>query len=183
MREDAIFLRREPFRIFFPLAVVLGGIGAGHWLLYATGVTATYSGFAHGLIMTQAFMMALAIGFLLTALPRRTQSPPPSALEIAIAFAALIVVTASALTGRWVLGQLAYAGVFVLLLQFALRRFLGQGAGRRPPASFVLVPIGVAHGVVGAVLIALCLVPAFLLPRRKPSPAETEVASEAMLAH
>jgi hypothetical protein len=33
------------------------------------------------------------------------------------------------------------------------------------------------------VLIALCLVPAFLLPRRKPSPAETEVASEAMLAH
>jgi EmrB/QacA subfamily drug resistance transporter len=37
--------------------------------------------------------------------------------------------------------------------------------------------------ILGAVLIALCLVPAFLLPRRKPSPAETEVASEAMLAH
>jgi EmrB/QacA subfamily drug resistance transporter len=37
--------------------------------------------------------------------------------------------------------------------------------------------------ILGAVLIALCLVPAFLLPRRKASPVEAEVAPEAMLAH
>ncbi len=151
--------RREPFRIFFPLAVVLGWIGVGHWLLYATGVTTTYSGFLHGQVMTQAFMMALAVGFLLTAVPRRTQSPPPSALETTIAFLALLTITAAALAGRWALAQFAYAGLFVLLLQFAVRRFLGQGAARRPPASFVLVPIAVADGLVGAVLIVVATRP------------------------
>ena len=38
---------REPFRIFFPLAVLLGWVGVGHWLLYTLGVTASYSGFLH----------------------------------------------------------------------------------------------------------------------------------------
>lgn len=145
--------RREPFRVFFPLAVLIGWIGVGHWLLYATGLTETYSGFLHGQVMTQAFMMALAVGFLLTALPRRTQSAPPSALEMVIALVALGTVTTAALMGRWALAQGAYAGLFLVLLQFAVRRFLGQGAARRPPASFVLVPIAVAHGLAGAMLI------------------------------
>lgn len=151
--------RREPFRIFFPLAVVLGTIGVGHWLGYATGVTVTYSGFLHGQVMAQAFMMAFATGFLLTAVPRRTQSAPPSTIEIAIALVALVTVTAGALLGRWALAQVAYAGLFALLLQFAVRRFLGYGAARRPPASFVLVPIGVAHGVAGALLIVVATRP------------------------
>ncbi len=68
--------RREPFRIFFPLAVLLGWVGVGHWWLYTLGITATFSGFLHGQVMMQGFMMALAMGFLLTALPRRTQGPP-----------------------------------------------------------------------------------------------------------
>ncbi len=156
---QSIEWRREPFRIFFPLAVLLGWIGVGHWLLYATGITTTYSGFLHGQVMTQAFMMALAVGFLLTALPRRTQSPPPSALEITIALLALGTITAAVLAGRWALAQLAYAGLFLLLLQFAVRRFLGHGAGRRPPASFVLVPIGVAQGLGGALAIIVATRP------------------------
>jgi len=140
--------------MFFPFAVLIGWIGVGHWLLYATGLTATYSGFLHGQVMTQAFMMALAVGFLMTALPRRTQSAPPSPLEVAIAFVTLATVTAAALMGRWALAQGAYAGLFLVLLQFAVRRFIGHGAKRRPPASFVLVPIAVAHGLAGALLIA-----------------------------
>ena len=147
--------RREPFRIFFPLAVLLGWIGVGHWLLYTVGITATFSGFLHGQVMMQAFMMALAIGFLLTALPRRTQGPPPSALEIGLAIVALLTITAAALGQRWVLAQLTYAALFLLLLQFAVRRFVGHTAGRRPPASFVLVPIAVAHGLAGAMLIVV----------------------------
>lgn len=146
--------RREPFRIFFPLAVVLGWIGVGHWLLYVLGVTSSFSGFFHGQVMMQAFMMAFALGFLLTAVPRRTQSAPPTALEIAIGAGALVVVVIAALAEQWALAQLAYAAIFVLMLQFALRRFLTRTAGRRPPASFVLVPIAVAHGLAGALLIA-----------------------------
>ena len=151
--------RREPFRLFFPLAVLLGWIGVGHWLLYTLGVTSSFSGFLHGQVMMQAFMMAFAVGFLLTAVPRRTQAAPPSTLEIGAAIVALVTVAAAALRERWALAQLAYVALVLVLLQFAVRRFRSGGGARRPPASFVLVPIAVAHGLVGAVLIALASVP------------------------
>ncbi|HXQ22267.1 MAG TPA: NnrS family protein [Candidatus Acidoferrales bacterium] len=147
--------RREPFRIFFPLGVLLAWLGISHWLLYAIGATTTYSCLFHGLVQMQAFMMAFAIGFLLTALPRRTQTKPVSAGEIAAMATALIVVAGAAMVEWWMIVEAAYAALFVLLLQFAIRRFLGREAGRRPPAAFVLIPFGVAHGVGGAVLIVV----------------------------
>jgi uncharacterized protein involved in response to NO len=146
---------REPFRLFFPLAVLIGWIGVGHWLLYALGVTSTFSGFLHGQLMMQAFMMAFAVGFLMTAVPRRTQASPPSTFEIGAAIAGLLAFVVAVLAQHWALAQLAYVGIFMLLLQFAVRRFMRGGGARRPPASFVLVPIGVAHGLAGAALIAL----------------------------
>jgi uncharacterized protein involved in response to NO len=66
-----------------------------------------------------------------------------------------VTIVVAALVQRWVLAQLAYAAIFVVMLQFALRRFLARSSGRRPPASFVLVPMAVAHGLAGALLIAL----------------------------
>ena len=145
--------RREAFRIFFPLGVLLAWIGIGHWLLYAIGAAATYSCMFHGLVQMESFMMAFAVGFLLTALPRRTQTPPATAAELALFVAALVIITVAALFERWAITQLAYLSVLALLLQFAIRRFIGRGAGRRPPAAFVLVPLAALHGIVGALLI------------------------------
>jgi uncharacterized protein involved in response to NO len=151
--------RREPFRVFFPLAVVLGWVGIGHWLLYVAGVTTSYSCLFHGLVQVQAFLMAFALGFLFTAIPRRTSSAPPSTLELGVAVIGLCIVVAAAVAERWALAELAYAILFVLLLQFAVRRFLGGGAARRPPAAFVLIPIGMLHGLAGAALIAASSLP------------------------
>jgi uncharacterized protein involved in response to NO len=146
--------RSEPFRIFFPLGVVIAWLGIGHWLLYATGVTTSYSCQGHGLVQVEAFLMAFAVGFLLTALPRRTQGPPPSSVEITAAAVLLIANAALLATGHRVAAQAPYVLLFVLLLQFALRRFSRRAAGRRPPAAFVLIPIGVLHGLSGAALVA-----------------------------
>lgn len=146
--------RAEPFRLFFPLGVILGGIGVSHWVLYGTGMTSTYSCAVHGAVQMQAFMMAFALGFLLTALPRRTRSAPPSAVEMWVLAVALIVTTVAALRESWVLAEAGYAIQFLVLLQFAVRRFLGRAANRRPPAAFVLIPIGIVHGLVGAAAIA-----------------------------
>jgi hypothetical protein len=102
----------------------------------------------------QAFMMSFAVGFLFTALPRRTRSAPPSAIEMVIMVAALIVTAGGALAERWWLGQVGYGVVFLTLLQFAVRRFLGRTAARRPPAAFVLIPLAMAQGLAGCGLIA-----------------------------
>ncbi len=155
MPEAPSIWRAEPFRIFFPLGVLFAWIGVGHWLMYTTGVSSTYSCKIHGLIQMQAFMLAFAVGFLLTAVPRRTQTPPVSAVEMLALAAALIVSTAGALAEQWIVSEIAYAGVFALLAQFALRRFIGRAVVRRPPAAFVMVPIAALHGIIGAVLVAL----------------------------
>jgi uncharacterized protein involved in response to NO len=144
--------RAEPFRLFFPLAVLLGWVGVGHWLTYGLGLTATYSCLFHGLVQMQAFMMAFAAGFLLTAIPRRTGTAAPSSVELTIAAAAPVITVAAGAAERWVVAELAYVVLFGVLLVFAIRRFLTARA-RRPPAAFVLIPLGVAHGLAGAALL------------------------------
>jgi hypothetical protein len=144
----------EPFRIFFPLAVLFGWIGVGHWLTYAIGVTTTYSCEFHGLVQMQAFMMAFAVGFLLTAVPRRTQTQPISKIEMSALDGALAITTIAAFADRWILSEISYGAIFLMLGQFAVRRFIERAAGRRPPAAFVLVPIAALQGFAGAALIA-----------------------------
>lgn len=146
--------QHEPFRLFFPLAVVLGWAGTGHWLLYALGVTKTYSCLAHGLVQMEAFMPSLAVGFLLTALPRRTQSAPPSHGELALVAATLVLAAGAALAERIVLAEVAYAVLLLVLGRFAVPRLRGRDARRRPPAAFVLVPLALLNGAAGAALLA-----------------------------
>jgi uncharacterized protein involved in response to NO len=100
--------RSEPFRAFFPLGVLLGWVGIGHWLLYSVGMTATYSCMLHGLVQTQAFLMAFAVGFLMTALPRRTQASPASAGELWLAAAALTTTAVAATSDRWAIAEISY---------------------------------------------------------------------------
>jgi uncharacterized protein involved in response to NO len=145
--------RSEPFRAFFPLGVLLGWVGIGHWLLYSIGMTATYSCMLHGLVQTQGFLMAFAVGFLMTALPRRTQAPPASAGELWLAAAALTTTAVAATAARWAIAEISYVVVLLILLEFAVRRFLARTSGRRPPAAFVLIPFAFLHGLGGAGLI------------------------------
>jgi uncharacterized protein involved in response to NO len=142
--------RREPFRPFFPLGVLLGWVGISHWVFYATGITSTYSCMLHGLVQTQGFLMAFAVGFLMTALPRRTLASPASAPEMWLVAAALTSVVAAAMAERWTVVEIGYVIVLLVLLQFAVRRFLGRASGRRPPAAFVLIPFAFLHGIAGA---------------------------------
>ena len=148
--DAAMGWSREPFRPFFPLGVLLGWVGISHWLLYALGITATYSCMLHGLVQTQGFLMAFAVGFLMTALPRRTQAAPAATAELWIAAAALTTTVLAATAERWAVAELGYVVVLVLLLEFAVRRFLGRASGRRPPAPFVLIPFAFLHGIAGA---------------------------------
>ena len=151
--------RTEPFRFFFPVGVLLAWVGIGHWLLYSLGVTQTYSCQLHGLVQMQGFMMAFAIGFLLTAIPRRTQTSPPSGGEMGLLATALGTTTVAAVAERWIVAETAYLALFVLLLRFALRRLRAAEGARRPPAAFVLIPFAILHGVVGGVLVLTATLP------------------------
>jgi uncharacterized protein involved in response to NO len=146
--------RREPFRIFFPLGIGLAWLGIGHWIAYWAGWIGTYSCTAHGLVQIQGFLLAFALGFLLTAIPRRTSSEPASALGIVGAALALVVASGAAFLERWWIAEGCTIAVLLGVVGFARRRFVAGGGGRRPPAAFVLLPLGLACAVGGGALVA-----------------------------
>ena len=146
-------LRNEPFRIFFPLGFLLGVAGVSHWVLLSAGALGRYLAAFHATTQMQSFLLAFASGFLLTAIPKRTRSNPASWGEIALLVVLLPSVSLAALFGATALSQLFYAGVLLVLVQFAGRRFASRAAGRRPPASFVLVPLGLLAGFAGAIML------------------------------
>src|SRR3989338_4311737 len=77
-------LRREPFRLFFPLGTLLGLVGINHWLVYALGWAGSSSGFFHAGIQVGGYMLGFIAGFLLTALPRFASTAPASSAELAV---------------------------------------------------------------------------------------------------
>jgi uncharacterized protein involved in response to NO len=85
--------------------------------------------------------------------PKRTRTAPASWPEIAALGVLVPAVSLGALFDHLALAEVAYLGAIGLLVQFAVRRFLGRAAGRRPPASFAAVPVGLLAGVAGAALI------------------------------
>ena len=62
--------RGEPFRVLFPLGLVLGIVGVALWPLYALGWIAIYPAIAHQRIMIEGFVTSFVIGFLGTAMSR-----------------------------------------------------------------------------------------------------------------
>lgn len=145
---------REPFRVFFPLGIGLAWLGIGHWLAYYRGWISTYSCAAHGLVQIQGFLLAFALGFLLTAIPRRTATEPASGVAIVAAGLLLVISTVATFLERWWLAEGTMVVVLIGVVGFARARFMASGGSRRPPAAFVLLPLGLLCAVIGGVLVA-----------------------------
>ena len=121
--------RTDPYRVLFPLGVLLAWAGVLHWLLLATGVIGEYRSIFHAFAQIEGFMTCFAVGFLFTLIPRRTATAPPAAWQMAVGVAAPIAITAGAWYERWALSQLPWLLLMGVLIQFAVGRF-------RAPARF-----------------------------------------------
>src|SRR5690242_1279298 len=93
-------LVRDPWRLFFPLGVLLGWTGVLHWFFYAVGLSDAYRAVFHATAQIQGFLTCIAMGFLYTFIPRRTGTSPPSLPEIAAAAATPVAATLAAWFGR-----------------------------------------------------------------------------------
>jgi len=140
----------EPFRILFPVGMLLGLIGILLWPAWVWKVTDVYPGLAHSRIMIQGHMTAFVIGFLGTALPRMLRVPRLRATG-SIAWACGLVVASLLHGGGWqIAGDALYLITFgsfvgVIALRARQRRDL-------PPPAFVLTAGGVACALLGTAL-------------------------------
>jgi hypothetical protein len=140
IRNSFKFPWREPFRVLFPLGIGLAWLGIGHWIAYWAGWIGTYSCTAHGLVQIQGFLLAFAVGFLLTAIPRRTASEPASAAAIVGAAVALVVASGAAFLERWWIAEGCTIAVLVGIVAL-LAGASSRGGGRRPRGIRAL-PLG-----------------------------------------
>lgn len=150
LSPDAPSWCREPYRLLFPLGIALSWVGIGHWLVFATLKIGGYNSVAHAITQIQGFMTCFAVGFLLTAIPRRTGTAGPAPWQMGVACAAPVVTTLSAFVGWIALSQVAWLAVVATLLAFMIRRFRSPDARRKPPNSFVWLPLSFIAALVGA---------------------------------
>jgi uncharacterized protein involved in response to NO len=140
----------DPYRIFFPLGVVLGIAGVSIWLTYWLGLTAGYSGRAHAFIQIEGFLYAFIAGFLLTALPRFTGTAPPSRTTQYLLAAGVAATCVGFEREAFAFGHTLFLIVHATVIVLAVRRVRRRRSS--PPEGFALVGAGMIAGAVGALV-------------------------------
>ncbi len=148
-------VQEEPYRLFFPLGILIAMIGVGHWPAYAFGWTAQCSAFFHSSIQTQVYMTCFVVGFLMTAMPKFTSSLRATASEVLRFLALILGDTISLCLGKWIAAELCFAGALISLLYFAKKRIASRSQSILPPPEFIWIPIGIVHGLTGTILMIL----------------------------
>jgi len=144
-------LRREPYRLLFPLGALLAWAGVLPWLLFALRLRNVYEpvndllayrSFLHPLAELDGFISCFAAGVLFTAL-----RPAPKMWQVAVAMLAPVASAAAAAAGQWELGQGAWLVLLLVSAEFTWRRL-----PRPLSPALVWVPLAFVMGAGGAAL-------------------------------
>ena len=141
----------EPFRIFFPLGVLVGISGVSLWPLFFFGLHKFYPGVMHARLMIEGFMGAFIIGFLGTAGPRLTGTPHFSRGELWTLLGLYAGAVGTHIARKYFVGDTIF---LTLLLTFA--GLMGWRFSLRvdlPPPSFALVAFGFINAIAGTLLL------------------------------
>jgi len=143
-------LAREPFRIFFPAAMVAAIAGISLWPLYYWHVDNFYPGQSHARLMAYGFCGGFILGFLGTALPRMLSTAAFSLAETGVLFCVYMAMNASYVMAKLNLGDSLLLVLLAVLAICFVTRFLKRQD--TPPPGFVLVAAGLACAAAGAIL-------------------------------
>ena len=142
----------EPFRIFFPLGLLLGATGVALWPLFVWHAIEFYPAQPHVRLMIEGLMGSFIIGFLGTAGPRLLDASPLVAVETCGLLVLQIMSALLHLVQRQTAGDI----LFLVLLLFFVGIIARRARARQdpPPPQFVLVLFGLINAVAGIFLIA-----------------------------
>jgi uncharacterized protein involved in response to NO len=140
----------DPYRLFFPLGILLGVVGVAMWPLYYFGLTTGYSGRVHAFVQTDGFLYAFITGFLLTAIPRFTGTEPPSRKTQYVLAAMLVSCAIAFELWSFAVANALFVAIHATLITLAIRRF--RRRRQDPPETFSLIGLGLMTGAAGAVI-------------------------------
>ncbi|MBY0415860.1 MAG: NnrS family protein [Bdellovibrionales bacterium] len=140
------------YRLYFPSGFILGLWGALVWVLYSAHLI-NYPGALHPEIMMGGFLLSFVVGFLCTAVPKFTDSFPPTKNELIASGVLIIALFAAQLSANFFYFRICSFSLFVFLAFFIIRRFLQRKVN--PPPPFVFIGFGVLSGLVGSLILLL----------------------------
>jgi uncharacterized protein involved in response to NO len=141
----------EPFRIFFPLGLLLGMIGVALWPLFVWHAIEFYPAQAHVRLMIEGLMGSFIIGFLGTAGPRLLDAAPLIAAETCLLLVLQIGSALLHLAQRQTGGDIVFLTLLLLFAGMMAKR--ARARSDLPPPQFVLVLFGLLNAVAGIFVI------------------------------
>lgn len=141
--------KKEPYRILFPLGVIYLLWGALIWLpqLWNAG---TYPVLAHRYLMLNGFTASFIAGFLMTAVPKFSQTETAHSQEIGLFFIITILGLICAFLDYEKCSYAASAFQAGIILFFLSRRIMKRKVN--PPYTFVFIFAGLILWIISALL-------------------------------
>lgn len=131
---------KEPYQLFFPAGVFIGIVGVVAWVFFGFFQSGVYPAVLHSELMIGGFLFTMALGFLMTAIPRFTGTPSANGFEKGVLFLLVTGLFLAALFGFQRNFYSIFALEIICLGFFGLRRI--RRGPFLPPPPFVLVGLG-----------------------------------------
>lgn len=145
----------EPYRLFFPMALLAGVVGVMLWPLFYWQVLDFYPLAAHTRLMIQGFVGGCMIGFLGTAMPKMLSAPSLKMWQVLLLVLGYIGYCSAHSSGLQSLGDGIFAATFIFMLVcFGVRVRVRKSA---IGPQMVLAVMGVVSGIFGAAWWAFCM--------------------------
>jgi uncharacterized protein involved in response to NO len=112
-------------------------------------------GLFHSVAQILGFLTCFVMGFLFTFVPRSTRTAGPEAWELAVAMAVPPVSVGYAFANAGGTPYVLWLGLVGVAIAFTVSRLRAGAAAAAPPAVIVWIPLSLAAGAVGAVLVAV----------------------------
>jgi uncharacterized protein involved in response to NO len=137
--QKKLLIHKEPYRLFFPLGVVMLLWGALIWLSQIWGAE-TYPVLLHRYLMLNGFSAFFVTGFLMTAVPKFSQTKTADPFEVYGYLSVFLLGLLFSFFNNESYAYLASGLSGVILLSFLLRRILTKKVN--PPYSFLFIFVG-----------------------------------------
>lgn len=131
-------LNREPYYVLFPLGVISACLGVSLWFAYQAHLIDFYPRSAHANLMFFGFLVSFITGFLMTAVPKMTNTALAGGVEIFLPTFMVLLQWYFNLRNQTNFSVFLYLGQVLFLVVFIGRRYLISK--QIPFEGFVFLP-------------------------------------------
>lgn len=144
-------LKKDPFRLFFPIGWISSIYGAWLWVSLKVGWTTGFPAEQHSQIMVGGFLLCFIMGFLMTAVPKFTSTEPANFFELLLSTSIVCSLLWNGFTAETFNLNLSILFGLLFIVFFAIRRFIKRK--NNPPDTFIFIGLALVLGITGISLI------------------------------